>query len=66
MTGTHLTGTLASASANYTPIGVLAAIFVPICAAVAAALSLLGDRAWGRRRRAAGPVPEEKPLPVSS
>jgi predicted negative regulator of RcsB-dependent stress response len=36
MTGTHLTGTLASAGTNFTAIGILLAIFVPICAAVAA------------------------------
>jgi predicted negative regulator of RcsB-dependent stress response len=35
MTGTHLTATLASSSTNFTPIGVCAAIFVPICAAIA-------------------------------
>jgi predicted negative regulator of RcsB-dependent stress response len=36
MTGTHLTtGTLASAGTNFTAIGILLAIFVPICAAVA-------------------------------
>jgi predicted negative regulator of RcsB-dependent stress response len=35
MTGTHLTQTLASGTTNYTPIGILAAIFIPICAAVA-------------------------------
>jgi predicted negative regulator of RcsB-dependent stress response len=35
MTGTHLTGTLASGGTNLTAIGVLLAIFVPICAAVA-------------------------------
>ncbi|HEX8005929.1 MAG TPA: hypothetical protein VF482_05805 [Trebonia sp.] len=35
MTGTHLTGTLASTGTNFTAIGVLLAIFVPICAAVA-------------------------------
>jgi putative drug exporter of the RND superfamily len=33
---------------------------------VPAALALLGDRAWGRRRRAASPVSAGKPLPVSS
>jgi predicted negative regulator of RcsB-dependent stress response len=32
---THLTTTLASTGTNYTPIGIVAAIFVPICAAVA-------------------------------
>jgi predicted negative regulator of RcsB-dependent stress response len=31
---THITA-LASAGTNYTPIGIVAAIFVPICAAVA-------------------------------
>jgi len=35
MTGIHLTGALASAGTNFTPIGVLAAIFVPVCAAIA-------------------------------
>jgi predicted negative regulator of RcsB-dependent stress response len=35
MTGTHLTGTLASAGTNFTAVGILAAIFVPICATVA-------------------------------
>jgi predicted negative regulator of RcsB-dependent stress response len=35
MTGTHLTETLASAGTDFTPIGVLLAIFVPVCAAVA-------------------------------
>jgi predicted negative regulator of RcsB-dependent stress response len=35
MTGTHLTATLASSGTNFTPIGILAAIFVPICAAIA-------------------------------
>ena len=35
MTGTHLTGTLAAAGTNFTPIGIVAAIFVPICVAVA-------------------------------
>jgi hypothetical protein len=32
---THVTTTLAATGTNYTPIGVLAAIFVPICAAIA-------------------------------
>ena len=32
---THMTTTLASSGANYTPIGILLAILVPICAAVA-------------------------------
>ena len=32
---THLTTTLASTGTNYTPIGIVAAIFVPLCAAVA-------------------------------
>lgn len=35
MTGTHLTTTLASSGTDFTPIGVLLAIFVPICAAIA-------------------------------
>jgi len=35
MTGTHATTTLAASGTNYTAIGVLLAIFVPICAAVA-------------------------------
>jgi hypothetical protein len=35
MTGTHLATTLASSDVDFTPIGVLAAIFVPICAAIA-------------------------------
>jgi len=35
MTETHLTATLAAGGTNYTAIGVLAAILVPICAAVA-------------------------------
>ena len=35
MTGTHLTAVLASSGTNYTPVGILAAIFVPLCAAVA-------------------------------
>ena len=38
MAGTHLTATLASSGTSYTPIGVLAAIFVPLCAAVAVSL----------------------------
>jgi predicted negative regulator of RcsB-dependent stress response len=32
---THTALTLASAGANFTPIGIIAAIFVPICAAIA-------------------------------
>ena len=32
---THLTTTLASTGTNYTPIGIVAAIVVPLCAAVA-------------------------------
>jgi len=35
MTGTHTLAALASSGTNYTPIGIVAAIFVPICAAVA-------------------------------
>ena len=35
MTGTHLAATLASGGTNYGPARVLAAIFVPLCAAVA-------------------------------
>jgi predicted negative regulator of RcsB-dependent stress response len=35
MTGTHLTAALASSGTNFTPIGVLLAILVPICAAIA-------------------------------
>jgi hypothetical protein len=38
MTGTHLAATLASGSShtfNWTPIAVLMAIFIPICAAIA-------------------------------
>jgi predicted negative regulator of RcsB-dependent stress response len=35
MTGTHLASTLASSGTNFTPIGIVAAIFVPICAAIA-------------------------------
>jgi predicted negative regulator of RcsB-dependent stress response len=38
MTGTHLTTTLASAGTDFTPIGIVAAIFVPICAAIAVIL----------------------------
>jgi predicted negative regulator of RcsB-dependent stress response len=39
MTGTHLTAALAAGGGpNYAPIGVVAAIFVPICAAVAVVL----------------------------
>jgi cytochrome c-type biogenesis protein CcmH/NrfG len=32
---THMTTTLASSGTNFTPVGVVLAIFVPICAAVA-------------------------------
>jgi predicted negative regulator of RcsB-dependent stress response len=32
---THMTTTLASSGTNLTPIGIIAAIFVPICAAIA-------------------------------
>jgi predicted negative regulator of RcsB-dependent stress response len=32
---THMTATLASSGTNFTPVGVVLAIFVPICAAVA-------------------------------
>jgi predicted negative regulator of RcsB-dependent stress response len=32
---THMTTTLASSGTNYTPIGIMLAIFVPICAAIA-------------------------------
>ena len=35
MTGTDMTAVLASNGLNSTPVGVLAAIFVPICVAVA-------------------------------
>jgi hypothetical protein len=35
MTGTHLATTVASSGTNLTPIGVVASIFVPICAAIA-------------------------------
>jgi predicted negative regulator of RcsB-dependent stress response len=35
MTGTHLASTVASSGTNFTPIGIVAAIFVPICAAIA-------------------------------
>jgi hypothetical protein len=35
MTGTDVTTTLASAGTNFTPIGIVAAIFIPICAAIA-------------------------------
>ena len=38
MTGTHLAGTLASGGTNYTVIGILGVIFVPICAVIAAVL----------------------------
>ena len=33
---THMTTTLASSGTNFTPIGIVLAVFVPICAAVAA------------------------------
>jgi hypothetical protein len=41
MTGTHLAGTLASGSTNFnwTPIGVLLAVLVPICAAIAVSVA---------------------------
>ena len=32
---THMTTTLATSGANFTPIGIVLAVFVPICAAVA-------------------------------
>jgi hypothetical protein len=35
---THMTTTLASASPNFTPIGIVLAVFVPICAAVAVSI----------------------------
>jgi cell division protein FtsB len=35
MTGTQLTGTLASSGTNFTVVGVLLAIFVPLCVAIA-------------------------------
>jgi L-amino acid N-acyltransferase YncA len=35
MTGTHVAATLASSGTNFTPIGIIAAIFIPICAAIA-------------------------------
>ncbi len=35
---THVTTTLASSGTNYTSIGILLAIFVPICAAIAVVL----------------------------
>jgi hypothetical protein len=35
MTGTDVTTTLASAGTNFTPIGIVAAIFIPVCAAIA-------------------------------
>ncbi len=35
MTGTPLAATLAASGTNLTPIGIVAAIFIPICAAVA-------------------------------
>ena len=41
MTGTHLAATLASGSTNFnwSPIGILLAILVPICAAIAVSVS---------------------------
>ena len=41
MTGTHLAATLASGSPNFnwTPIGILLAVLVPICAAIAVSVS---------------------------
>jgi predicted negative regulator of RcsB-dependent stress response len=38
MTGERTMAALASGGTNYTPIGIVAAIFVPICAAVAVIL----------------------------
>jgi hypothetical protein len=35
MTGTDVATTLASSGTNFTPIGIVAAIFIPICAAIA-------------------------------
>lgn len=35
MTGTHVATTLASSGTNLTPIGIVAVIFIPICAAIA-------------------------------
>ena len=35
MTGTHVATTLAASGTNYTVIGILLAIFIPICAAIA-------------------------------
>ena len=32
---THMTTTLATSGTNFTPIGIVLAVFVPICAAVA-------------------------------
>jgi hypothetical protein len=35
MTGTDVATTLASTGTNFTPIGIIAAIFIPICTAIA-------------------------------
>jgi hypothetical protein len=35
MTGTDVATTLASSGTNFTPIGIVAAIFIPICVAIA-------------------------------
>jgi predicted negative regulator of RcsB-dependent stress response len=35
MTGTHATTALASSGTNFTAIGIILAIFIPVCAAVA-------------------------------
>jgi hypothetical protein len=35
MTGIHVATTLASSGTNFTPIGIIAVIFIPICAAIA-------------------------------
>jgi L-amino acid N-acyltransferase YncA len=35
MTGTHVATTLASTGTNFTPIGIVGVIFIPICAAIA-------------------------------
>lgn len=35
MTGTHVATTLAASGTNFTVIGILLAIFIPICAAIA-------------------------------
>jgi L-amino acid N-acyltransferase YncA len=35
MNGMHIAATLASSGTNFTPIGILLAIFAPICAAIA-------------------------------